>query len=113
LNLAELAEVYPNIEQLVELEISGKDLKELLDFQSSLLFYAQGLPLWLANQRRVRPEQLDDNKTYKVISTELVAEGGLGWQPLPGKIQASRVLPFTCKEAIHQYLETANLAGIA
>lgn len=112
-DLAELAEAYPNIERLVELEIAGNDLKELLEFQNSLLFYAQGLPLWITGQNRVKPAQLENDKIYKVISTELVAEGGLGWLPLPGEIRASRVLPFSCKEAIRQYLEALNLAGIA
>lgn len=113
LNLAELAEAYPNIERLVELEISGADLKGLLEFQSSLLFYAQGLPLWVADQSRVKPAQLEDAKLYKVVTSELVAEGGLGWKPLPGVIQASRMLPFSCNEAIRQYLETLSLAGVA
>jgi len=113
MNLAELSEVYPNIEHLVEVKIGGADLKKLLEFQSSLVFYAQGLPLWVAGQGRVRAGQLEDEKVYKLITSELAAEGGLGWKLLPEVVRSSRVLPFTCKEAIREYLETRSLTGVA
>lgn len=111
--LAELRVGYPNIEQLVELELQGHALKELLNLQSSLMFYQQALPLWLASESRVKPAQLDDNAVYRAVTTELVAEGGLGWQPLPGYIKSVRPLELTCAEVVQLYLQTITLSSVA
>jgi 5'-nucleotidase len=106
ISLAELVTVYPNIERLVEVEISGADLKELILFQPSLVFYQQAQPVLLSEESLVKPEQLEDETTYKLIVTELLAEGGLGWKPFPAVAKSTRVLEYTCLEVITDYLKS-------
>ena len=73
---------YPNAEQLMELEIKGAQLKQLIELQPQLVFYFSARPVWLDDGRGVAVNQLDDERTYKVIVTELVSEGGPGWTVL-------------------------------
>ncbi len=106
ITLAELVTAYPNIERLVEVEISGADLKEIILFQPSLVFYQQAQPILLSNESLVLPEALEDEATYKLIVTELLAEGGLGWKPFPAMVKSSKRLEYSCLEVIKKYLET-------
>jgi 5'-nucleotidase len=113
ITLAELVVSYPNIEKLVELEVEGYSLKELLALQDSLLFYQQALPLWLNREERVKAAHLDDNARYRIITSELVAEGGLGWTPLPAAIKSYRQLEASCAEIVREYLASARLSTVA
>lgn len=106
ISLAELVTVYPNIERLVEVEISGADLKEIIQLQPSLVFYQQAQPILLSDESLVRPETLQNEATYKLIVTELLAEGGLGWKTFPAMVKAARRLEYSCLEVIKKYLET-------
>jgi 2',3'-cyclic-nucleotide 2'-phosphodiesterase (5'-nucleotidase family) len=104
--LADIATTYANSEYLVEAEINGDKLKELLSLQSSLLYYQQAQPIWLIDETPVLPQQVQDDSTYKVIVTELILEGGLGWNMVRYAMQHSRLLDITCEQVVLAYLQS-------
>lgn len=106
ISLAELFQVYGNTEQLVEIEILGRDLKSSLSGQSELLFFMQALPLWVDQQARVKEELLEDERVYHVITTECVSEGGLGWTAFSEVAQGNRALGVNCFQTVQQYLSS-------
>jgi 5'-nucleotidase len=106
ITLAELVTAFPNIERLVEVEISGADLKEIILLQPSLIAYQQAQPVLLSDESLVLSETLQDEATYKLIVTELLVEGGLGWKPFPAMVKSSKRLEYSCLEVIKKYLET-------
>jgi 2',3'-cyclic-nucleotide 2'-phosphodiesterase (5'-nucleotidase family) len=102
--LAKIMNTYPNIEYLVEAEITGKALKELIALQSSLLFYQQAQPLWVSSGIEVLSELIEDNNLYNIVTTELVCEGKLGWSLAHTAITSSRSLKRTCLQVVRDYL---------
>jgi hypothetical protein len=102
--LAEIMTAYPSIEHLVEAEINGKVLRELIDLQVALLYYQQAQPLWLSDETELHLEQLDEKSMYSIITTELVCEGGLGWGLTRSAITSSRNLNITCLQVVRDYL---------
>jgi hypothetical protein len=102
--LAEIMTAYPNIEYLVEAEINGKVLKELLILQSSLLYYQYAQPFRLSDETEILLEQVEESSNYLIITSELVCEGGLGWELMPTSILSSRSLDVTCLQVILNYL---------
>ncbi len=102
--LAEIMTAYPNIEYLVEAEINGKVLRELIDLQAALLYYQQARPLRLSDETEMHLEQLDEKSMYSIITTELVCEGGLGWGLTRSAITSSRSLNITCLQVVRDYL---------
>jgi 5'-nucleotidase len=92
--------VYPNLEYLIEAEISGHKLKELLTVQHTFLSYEQAYPLWLNNEQPVQIEQLQDARTYELLVTELMLQGHLGWGQMSHELRNSRVLGVTCQQLV-------------
>jgi 5'-nucleotidase len=103
--------VYPNLEYLVEAEISGKALKELLTVQHSFLSYEQAYPLWLNDERPVQAEQLQDESIYKLLITELMLQGHLGWSQMRHELRHSRMLDVTCSQVVLDYLQGRSIEG--
>jgi 2',3'-cyclic-nucleotide 2'-phosphodiesterase (5'-nucleotidase family) len=95
---------YPNAEQLMELDIPGAQLKQLMALQAQLVFYFAAQPAWLRDGRAVSPGELDDDRTYKVVVSELVSEGGLGWTALREMATTARALAITCAELVWEFL---------
>jgi 2',3'-cyclic-nucleotide 2'-phosphodiesterase (5'-nucleotidase family) len=102
--LAEIMTVYPNIEYLVEAEINGKVLKELIALQSSLLYYQQARPTRLSDETEMHLEQVDENNNYSIVTSELIRQGGLGWGLTLTDIISSRSLDVTCLQVVRDYL---------
>ena len=102
--LAEIMTVYPNIEYLVEAEINGKVLKELITLQSSLLYYQQARPIRLNDETEIHREQVDESSIYSIITSELICQGGFGWGLSPTDIISSRSLDITCLQVVRDYL---------
>ena len=96
--------VYPNIEYLVEAEINGKVLKELIALQSSLLYYQQARPTRLSDETEMHLEQVDENNNYSIVTSELIRQGGLGWGLTLTDIISSRSLDVTCLQVVRDYL---------
>ena len=96
---------YPNAEQVVEVELTGASLQELIRLQSQLKFYFSALPVWLSNGLEVTPHEVDDNAVYRVVMSELSAEGGLGWSPLQHVEAPVRPLGITCADVVWDYLQ--------
>jgi 2',3'-cyclic-nucleotide 2'-phosphodiesterase (5'-nucleotidase family) len=103
--LTELMTTYPSLEHLVEVKISGKALKELLTLQPSLLYYQQTRPLRLSDETELLPEQVEEQRVYTIITTELICEGGLGWGfSLAVLLAPVRSLNITCLQVVREYL---------
>ena len=102
--LAEIMTVYPNIEYLVEAEINGKVLKELIALQSSLLYYQQARPIRLSDETEMHLEQVDENNIHSIVTSELICQGDLGWGLTPTDIISSRSLDVTCLQVVRGYL---------
>ncbi len=102
--LAEIMSAYPNVEQLIAAEISGKILRELIALQSALLYYQQTRPLRLSDETEVRLEQVEEQGIYSIVTSELVYEGGLGWSPAKNKFLSIRSLHRTCLQIVQEYL---------
>lgn len=102
--LAEIMSAYPNVEQLMVAEISGKILKELIALQPGLLYYQQAWPLRLGDETEVRLEQVEEQGIYSIVTSELVCEGGLGWDLTRDKLMSTRSLHRTCLQIIQDYL---------
>jgi hypothetical protein len=102
--LAEIMTVYPNIEYLVEAEINGKVLEELIALQSSLLYYQQARPIRLSDETEMHLEQVDENNIHSIVTSELICQGGLGWGLTPTDIISSRSLDVTCLQVVRDYL---------
>jgi 2',3'-cyclic-nucleotide 2'-phosphodiesterase (5'-nucleotidase family) len=95
---------YPNAEQLVEVSLSGGELRELITLQNELRFYFSALPVWLSSGLEVAPDQLDNDAVYNVVMSELAAEGGLGWRPLQQVNVPVRPSGMTCADVAWDYL---------
>jgi hypothetical protein len=104
--LAEIMTAYPNIEYLVEAEINGKVLKELLILQASLLYYQQARPLRFSDEKEILLEQVEESSNYRIVTSELVCEGGLGWGLMPTSTLSSRSLDVTCLQVVRNYLRS-------
>jgi len=105
--LAEIMTTYPNIEQLIAIEISGKTLKEIIMLQPKLLYYQKTRPLRISDESELYAEQVEEQGSYTIITTELICEGGLGWGLTPAaQLSAARSLGITCLQAVHSYLTT-------
>jgi hypothetical protein len=104
---------YPNAEQLVEITVPGALLKQLIQLQARLVYYFAAVPVWVQDGRGVALEELDDDRTYLVIVSELVAEGGLDWTVLRGLATDARPLGVTCAELVWDYLRQPVLMGMA
>ncbi len=102
--LAEIMTAYPNREYLVEAEIDGQALKELLALQASLLSYQQAQPFWVRDVTEMRMEQVEDKDVYHIVTSELVCEGGLGWGPARSAMRSHRNLEVTCWQIVQDYL---------
>jgi 5'-nucleotidase len=104
---------YPNAEQLVEIAVQGAQLKQLIELQARLVFYFAAVPVWVHDGRAVALDELDDDRTYQVIVSELVAEGGLDWTVLRGLETPARPLGVTCAELVWNYLRQPVRMGMA
>jgi 5'-nucleotidase len=104
--MTDILTVYPNLEYLIEAEISGETLKELLTLQRSFLFYEQAYPLQLNGETPVQAEQVQDKGTYKLLITELMLQGGLGWGQVRHALRGGRVLDVTCLQVVLDYLHS-------
>ncbi|GAC1360436.1 MAG: hypothetical protein NVSMB44_12050 [Ktedonobacteraceae bacterium] len=102
--LAELLSTYTNIEYLMLAEISGKILKELIALQPDLLYYQQARPLRLSDESEVPSEQVEEQSSYSIITSELVCEGGLGWHRIKDGLISTRSLQHTCLQIVQAYL---------
>jgi len=96
---------YPNAEQLVELSLTGTDLRRLIELQPQFVFYFAARPAWMQDGHPVVVNELDDERMYQVIVSELVSEGGLGWTMLREMHTSVRPLGVTCAELVWDYLE--------
>ncbi len=104
----EILTAYPNAEHLVELSISGAHLKELIELQSRIVYYFAALPVWLDGGREVLASELEDQRTYSIVTTELAAEGGLDWTLLQNASVGVRSLGMTCAELVWRYLQNVE-----
>jgi 5'-nucleotidase len=95
---------YPNAEQLVELELDGAQLKELIAFQAGVRFALRAEAVWLANGGPVSLSELDDATVYTLVLSELSAEGGLGWTVLQNRPADVHPLRTSCAELVWTYL---------
>jgi 2',3'-cyclic-nucleotide 2'-phosphodiesterase (5'-nucleotidase family) len=95
---------YPNTERLMEIHLKGSDLKQLIGLQTRLNFYYSALPVWLRDGHEVSINQLDDERSYGVIVSELASEGGLGWTILQEVETKVRPLDVTCADLVWNYL---------
>jgi 2',3'-cyclic-nucleotide 2'-phosphodiesterase (5'-nucleotidase family) len=95
---------YPNAERLMEMDIAGAHLKQVIGMQSRLTFYFGALPVWLRGGQEVAVDELDDERIYKVVVSQLVAEGGLNWTVLREMETKVRPLAVTCAELVWEYL---------
>jgi 5'-nucleotidase len=95
---------YPNTERLVEVALPGGVLSELITLQGQLKFYFSALPVWFGTGLEVTPAEIDGDVVYKVVMSELAAEGGLGWTPLQHANAHVRALEVTCADVVWEYL---------
>jgi hypothetical protein len=49
-------------------------------------------------------EQLEGQSIYTMVTTELVCEGGLGWEDFRATIMPIRSLNCTCLQVVRDYL---------
>jgi 2',3'-cyclic-nucleotide 2'-phosphodiesterase (5'-nucleotidase family) len=96
---------YPNAERLVEMDIKGSNLKQLIKLEDQLVFYFAALPACIRDGHEVTANELDDERMYTVIVSELVSEGGLGWTVVREMETTVRALEVTCAELVWEYLE--------
>ena len=99
---------YPNAERLLEIDLEGASLKQLIGLQARLNFYYSALPVWIQGGHEVTPDELDDERIYPVVVSQLAAEGGLGWTVLQEIETKVRPLDVTCAELVWDYLEKAH-----
>jgi 2',3'-cyclic-nucleotide 2'-phosphodiesterase (5'-nucleotidase family) len=111
-NKLEVLTVYPNAEQLVEIELSGAVLKQLLALQGGLAFFYSAVPVWLESGAQVADDDVQDDRTYTIVTTPLAAEGGLNWHTLHTQRPTIRPLGTTCAELVWSYLH-ADDSGAA
>jgi 2',3'-cyclic-nucleotide 2'-phosphodiesterase (5'-nucleotidase family) len=100
----EVLTAYPNAERLMEMDIAGSQLKEVIGLQTRLRFYFAALPVWLHSGHEVSVDELDDERIYKVVVSQLVSEGGLDWTVLRDIDTQIRPLAVTCAEVVWNYL---------
>lgn len=111
---ADVLVAYPNIESLVELTMDGESLKRLVQLQPTLMFFEAARPLRLADAAPLQADEVDDSAEYKVITSELAAEGGLHWDVLPSAARSVRSLEASCADVVWSYLlAQAALVGAA
>jgi hypothetical protein len=103
---------YPNTERLMQIDLKGSSLKQLIGLQTRLNFYYSALPVWLRDGLEVSVDQLDDERSYEVIVSELASEGGLGWTVLSEVETKVRPLEVTCAEVVWDYLEKAGVPAL-
>ena len=104
LRLVDVRVAYPNAEKLVEITLDGADLTRLLQLQEQLMFFEAATPVRLANQQPVSVADIDADAIYAIITSELEAEGGLGWTVFPAAAKSIRALDITCAEVVWSYL---------
>jgi hypothetical protein len=104
----EILTAYPNAEHLVELSISGAQLKELIELQRRIVYYFAALPVWLNGGREVLASELDDQRTYTIVTMELASEGGLDWTLLQSADVRVRSLGMTCADLVWRYLQSVE-----
>jgi 5'-nucleotidase len=108
--LAEIMTTYPNSEHLFEINVSGKTLKALLLRQDKLLYYQQARALRFDDESELNAEQVQEEQSYTIITSELVCEGGLGWELFPAVLlSASRNLNMTCSQIVCAYVSAQNV----
>ena len=54
---------YPNAEQLMEMDIPGSQLKQLIELQPGLVYYFAAVPVWVQDGRAVSLDEIDDDRT--------------------------------------------------
>ncbi|GCE29316.1 hypothetical protein KDA_48000 [Dictyobacter alpinus] len=100
--LAEIMTIYPSIEHLVKVELSGNVLKDLIVRQESLLYYQQARPLLLADESELLPVQVEEQRLYTIVTSELACEGGLDWGI--NLTASSKSLNISCSQVVRAYL---------
>jgi 5'-nucleotidase len=103
---------FPNAERLMELDIPGSDLKQLIALQPQLNFVYSARPVWLQGGHLVALDALDDERIYKVVVSELASEGGLDWTVLRNKDTSVRSLDVTCAELVWDYLNKVQAGRV-
>lgn len=97
--------VYPNAEHLHTVELPSARLREVISLQTELKFSYSALPVWLSSGEQVVSQQLDPERTYSVVMSELAAEGGLEWTLLRKDPPPARSLHRTCADLVWDYLQ--------
>ena len=87
---AELYTSFPSRETLVQATLAGGNLRQMLGAQGELLSYARAHAKWIGSGQPVELESIDPSASYSVTTSELVAEGGLGWHAFPTAAQNIR-----------------------
>ncbi len=116
ITMEELLNIYPFEDRLAMTEISGKELKELIEYGLSLTYgFAQysGVKLTYNSenevghrlvQAKVNGIEIDDHKTYTVASSAYSIKGGDGLTILADGNRVNHDLPML-HEALETYLE--------
>jgi hypothetical protein len=104
---------YPNSEHLVEMTVDGQSLKRLIGLQPQLMFFEAARPLRLADGLEVQVGDIEDDAIYTIVTSELVAEGGLHWSAVPEAARTVRSLEATCADLVWGYLLMRANAAIA
>jgi 2',3'-cyclic-nucleotide 2'-phosphodiesterase (5'-nucleotidase family) len=97
---------FPNAEQLIEMDLTGADLQQLIGLQNGLTFSYSALPVWLASGLEVSVNDVHTDSVYHVVLTELAGEGGLNWSVLRDGERPTRPLGVTCADLVWRYLAT-------
>ena len=96
----------------MEAEIRGKELKELIALQASMLYCQRAQPLRLSDETEMHLEEVEEESIYSIVTSELVCEGGLGWERMKTAITASRSLNVTCLQVVRDYLQAGYEKGV-
>jgi 2',3'-cyclic-nucleotide 2'-phosphodiesterase (5'-nucleotidase family) len=103
---ADVLVAYPNSENLVEMTVDGLGLKRLIGMQPQLMFFEAARPLRLADGQELSVEDVEGDTVYTIVTSELIAEGGLHWSALPDAALSVRSLEATCADLVWGYLLT-------
>jgi hypothetical protein len=101
---------YPNRERLVVMQIAGTDLQQLVRMQSRFSFALSAHPVWLDGAREVTAHELHADQVYTVVTSELAAEGGLGWSVIRDMQTSVRHLDVTCSRLVWSFLAASASA---
>lgn len=104
-NEADIYGVFPSIERLVEVELNGSSLRQLLRLELLLTAYEACHPAWLADGEPVLAQSISDDASYRVVVTELPATGGRGWDIAARGVAAVKYTPVTCLDAVRTFLQ--------